>query len=39
MHVAAGFTPAFKHQNKFLLEFERGLEARGYAPNFAGFLA
>jgi hypothetical protein len=28
--VAAGFMPAFNHQNKFLFEFERGLEARGY---------
>ena len=32
MHVAAGFTPAFSHnQRVFLAVFERGRKARGYA--------
>src|SRR5579862_4183964 len=34
-HVAAGFQPAFSHQNNFLFEFERGLEARGYVLDSA----
>jgi len=29
-HVAAGFQPAFKFKQKFVLVVERGLEARGY---------
>jgi hypothetical protein len=31
MHVAAGFTPAFKYlQKNSLIVFERGRKARGY---------
>jgi hypothetical protein len=30
-HVAAGFQPAFKFQQRIVLVVERGLEARGYA--------
>src|SRR5262245_7448452 len=35
--VGAGFTPAFKSKNKFLLiEFERGRQARAYMSATAG---